>query len=166
MFRFWRGTFVAELTERDVRDISTCACCSKALPSVSSQAHGSRSLRQLEDETDRLGACARRGDHIGIVDHDIAIHRLICGAPDNAKLLAVWESLVAPVRALLLVKYRITDDSDEIERGHRGLIEAIRARDPDLAEDRLKSHIVDTAELVLRIREQEEPDTGTANGEG
>ncbi|MEZ4497288.1 MAG: FCD domain-containing protein [Thermomicrobiales bacterium] len=60
----------------------------------------------------------------------------------------------------------MTDDSDEIERGHRGLIEAIRARDPDLAEDRLKSHIVDTAELVLRIREQEEPDTGTANGEG
>ena len=162
-----RGTFVAELTERDVRDIYNLRVLLEgfAFRQLAS-APDPDLLRQLEEETDRLGVCARRGDHIGIVDHDIAIHRLICGAPDNAKLLAVWESLVAPVRALLLVKYRITDDSDEIERGHRGLIEAIRANDPDLAEDRLKSHIVDTAELVLRIREREEPGAGTGNGEG
>jgi DNA-binding GntR family transcriptional regulator len=71
----------------------------------------------------------------------------------------VWESLVAPVRALLLVKYRISDDSAEIERGHLQLVEAIRAENPDRAEALLKSHIIDTAELVLQLldRDQAEP---------
>ncbi len=152
-----RGTFVAELTERDVRDSYTVRVLLEGFAIRKlAESPSSDVLTQIERDIAALGDCAARGDHLGIVDHDIAIHRSICAAAENEKLLEVWESLVAPVRALLLVKYRVTDDSPEIERSHRSLLEAIRARDPDLAAQRLESHIVDTAELVLKLLDRSE----------
>jgi DNA-binding GntR family transcriptional regulator len=164
-----RGTFVAELTERDVRDIYTLRVLLEghAIRQTASQPDPAV-LERLDALVNDLGSCARRGDHMGIVDLDVDIHRTICASTGNEKLLVVWESLVAPVRALLLVKYRISDDSPEIERGHRSLVEAIREQNPDLAEQLLKSHIVDTAELVLQLLDQDEgtlaADTGRAHG--
>lgn len=154
-----QGIFVAELTEREVRDIYTLR--------VLLEGHAIRTLaadpqfevlRRLDELVERLGACARAGDHIGIVNLDIEIHRTICSASGNAKLLDIWESLVSLVRALLLVKYRVSDDSAEIERSHRSLVEAIRARNPTQAESLLRVHIVDTAELVLNLLERDQRD--------
>ena len=147
-----RGAFVAELSERQVRDSYTLRVLLETYAiRLAATDPAPELLDRLDTLVDALGACAARGDHTGIVDRDVEIHRAICAAAGNEKLLAVWESLVAPVRALLLVKYRVRDDSLEIERGHRKLVEAIQAGDPDLAETLLKSHIVDTAELVLGL---------------
>lgn len=152
-----RGTFVAELSEREVRDSYTLRVLLETYAiRIAAAAPTHELLDRLDALVDALGACAGRGDHTGIVDCDVEIHRAICAAAGNEKLLAVWESLVAPVRALLLVKYRVTDDSPEIEKGHRKLVEAIRAGDPDLAESLLRSHIVDTAELVLGLIDRTE----------
>jgi DNA-binding GntR family transcriptional regulator len=41
------------------------------------------------------------------------------------------------------------DDTPLIAEGHRRLVDAIEAREPQLAEERLRTHIVDTAEQVL-----------------
>jgi DNA-binding GntR family transcriptional regulator len=155
-----RGTFVAELTERDVRDIYTLRVLLEghAIRHIATRPEPAL-LDRLDALVADLGERARKGDHMGIVDLDVEVHRTICVAAGNKKLLDVWESLVAPVRALLLVKYRISDDSAEIERGHLQLVEAIRAENPDRAEALLKSHIIDTAELVLQLldRDQAEP---------
>lgn len=163
-----RGTFVAELTEREVREIYTLRILLEGHAIRLAAAQPSQELLDRLDElVSDLGACAARGDHIGIVDLDVEVHRAICAATDNDKLLDVWESLVAPVRALLLVKYRISDDSPEIERGHRQLVEAIRAEHPDRAEELLKSHIVDTAELVLQLLVRDEAEAaGNGSGNG
>ena len=67
------------------------------------------------------------------------------------------------VRAFLLTKYRVFDDSPEIAQGHERLVNAIRDHKPDLAEELLKSHIIDTAEEVLRILALE-PVTATKEG--
>jgi len=163
-----RGTFVAELTEREVREIYTLRILLEGHAIRLAAAQPARDLLDRLDElVNQLGTCAARGDHIGIVDLDVEIHRAICAATGNDKLLDVWESLVAPVRALLLVKYRISDDSPEIERGHRQLVEAIRAENPGRAEELLKSHIVDTAELVLQLLVRDEAGAaGNGSGDG
>lgn len=160
-----RGTFVAELTERDVRDIYTLRVLLEghAIRHVASQPEAAL-LDRLDALVAELGERASKGDHIGIVDLDVEMHRTICSAAGNKKLLDVWESLVAPVRALLLVKYRISDDSAEIERGHRSLVEAIRAKDPDRAEALLKSHIIDTAELVLKLLDRDQAAPAARDG--
>ena len=159
-----RGTFVAEITPTDVRDIYTLRILLEgfAIRQVT-ELPAQDVLDRLDLLVERLRDCAARRDHIGIVDHDVEFHRTICQATGNKKLLEHWEALVAPVRAFLLTKYRVFDDSPEIAQGHERLVNAIRDHKPDLAEELLKSHIIDTAEEVLRILALE-PVTATKEG--
>jgi DNA-binding GntR family transcriptional regulator len=160
-----RGTFVAEITATDVRDIYTLRILLEgfAIRQATEQPH-QELLERLDQLIEQLRQCAERRDHIGIVDLDVEFHRTICEATGNKKLLEHWEALVSPVRAFLLTKYRIFDDSPEIAQGHERLVDAIRVRKPDLAEELLKSHIIDTAEEVLRILALEETDGNLATG--
>ena len=159
-----RGTFVAEITPTDVRDIYTLRILLEgfAIRQVT-ELPAQDVLDRLDLLVERLRDCAARRDHIGIVDLDVEFHRTICQATGNKKLLEHWEALVAPVRAFLLTKYRVFDDSPEIAQGHERLVNAIRDHKPDLAEELLKSHIIDTAEEVLRILALE-PVTATKEG--
>jgi DNA-binding GntR family transcriptional regulator len=152
-----RGTFVAALSATDVRELYTLRLLLEvyAIRHVAEHRDGAL-LDRLQELVNELQQKAGRRDHLGIVDLDLEIHRSICAASGNRKLLEMWGDLVAPSRALLLTKYRLFDDSPDITLGHQRLVDAIRDRDPDRAEQLLRSHIVDTWEEVLRALAQEE----------
>lgn len=159
-----RGTFVAEITPTEVRDIYTLRILLEGFAiRLATERQDQELLDRLDLLVDELHKRAERRDHLGIVDLDVEFHRTICQATGNQKLLELWEGLVAPVRAFLLTKYRVSDDSPEITQGHARLVNAIRDHKPDLAEELLKSHIIDTAEEVLRILALE-PVTATKEG--
>jgi DNA-binding GntR family transcriptional regulator len=146
-----RGAFVIELTDRDVREIYRLRLlledyairCAAKSPTA-------ELLGQLDALVDDLRAAAIRRDYFAIVDLDLDWHRAICAATGNQRLLEMWGVLVAPTRALLLTKYRLFDDSEEIAQGHQVLLDAIRQHDHDRAAALLEHHITYTHEAVLR----------------
>lgn len=160
-----RGAFVIELTDRDVREIyrvrflleEYAIRCAAENPSP-------ELLDRLDALIDDLRVAATRKDYFAIVDLDLELHREICAATGNRRLLDIWGDLVAPTRALLITKYRLFDDSELITQGHQVLVDAIHQRDPDRAALLLENHITDTHEAVLRSLAHER---GTdANGDG
>ena len=162
-----RGTFVAELTATDVREIYTVRILLEGYAIRHAAAHRDQPLLdRLHELIAALQVKALRRDHLGIVDLDLEIHREICAATGNRKLIEMWGDLVAPSRALLLTKYRLFDDSPEITHGHQRLADAIRDRDPDRAEQLLKSHIIDTWEAVLRALAREGADGNERRDDG
>jgi DNA-binding GntR family transcriptional regulator len=146
-----RGAFVIELTDVDVREIYRLRLlleehairCAAANPAP-------ELLERLETLIADLRASASRRDYFEIVDLDLDFHREICAAAGNRRLLDMWGDLVAPTRALLLTKYRLFDDSDEITHGHEVLLDAIRDRNQENAAALLEHHITNTHEAVLR----------------
>ncbi len=54
------------------------------------------------------------------------------------------------VRALLLTKYRLFDDSAEITHGHEILRDAIQQGDGDYAAILLERHVIDTHEAIVQ----------------
>jgi DNA-binding GntR family transcriptional regulator len=146
-----RGAFVIELTDRDVREIYRLRLLLEAHAIRCAAANpGPDLLDRLESLISDLRSSAFRRDYFEIVDLDLDFHREICAAADNRRLLDMWGDLVAPTRALLLTKYRLFDDSEEITHGHEILLDAIRARDQENAVALLEHHISNTHEAVLR----------------
>ena len=146
-----RGAFVIELTDRDVREIYRLRLLLEDYAiRCAAKAPTEEVLGQLDALVDDLRAAAIRRDYFAIVDLDLDWHRVICAATGNQRLLEMWGDLVAPTRALLLTKYRLFDDSEEIAQGHQVLLDAIRQHDHDRAAALLEHHITNTHEAVLR----------------
>lgn len=162
-----RGAYVIELTDRDVREIyrvrflleEHAIRCAAEDPSP-------ELLDRLDALIDDLRAAANRKDYFAIVDLDLELHREICAATGNRRLLDIWGDLVAPTRALLITKYRLFDDSELITQGHQVLVDAIHQRDPDRAALLLENHITDTHEAVLRSLAHERGTDANGNGPG
>ena len=145
-----RGTFVIELTDRDVREIYRIRLLLEAYAiRCAAREPVPELLGRLDDLMREMRASALSRDYFVIVDLDLDFHREICAATGNLRLLDMWGDLVAPTRALLLTKYRLFDDSELITHGHQVLVDAIRERDQDRAAFLLENHITDTHEAVL-----------------
>jgi DNA-binding GntR family transcriptional regulator len=154
-----RGTYVAELTVTDVREIYTLRILLEAYAiRLAAEQADQEIIDRLQSLTEDLREAADRHDHRRIVDLDLDIHRAICTFTGNAHLLDTWTGLIAQVRALLLTKYRLFDDSPDIARGHQQLVDAIRDHDAQRAEALLHAHISDTAEQVLAALNHQMPD--------
>lgn len=160
-----RGSFVIELTDRDVREIYRIRLLLENYAiRLAAQNPAPDLLDRLDALTSDMRDRALRRDYFAIVDLDLDFHRAICAATDNRRLLDMWGDLVSPTRALLLTKYRLFDDSELIAQGHQVLIDAIRQRDPDRAEELLEIHITDTHEAVLAALAHERAANVDRNG--
>jgi DNA-binding GntR family transcriptional regulator len=158
-----RGAYVIELTDDDVREIYRVRLlledhairCAAADPSP-------ELVARLESLIEAMRVSAMQRDFFAIVDLDLDFHREICAAAGNRRLLTMWGDLVAPTRALLLTKYRLFDDSEEITHGHAVLLDAIQRRDQERAATLLDRHITDTHEAIVQSLAHERTATGTA----
>ena len=160
-----RGAFVIELTDRDVREIYRIRLLLEEYAiRCAAENPTSELLERLDTLVSAMTASAAHRDYFAIVDLDLDLHRLICAATGNQRLLDMWGDLVAPTRALLLTKYRLFDDSEEIAHGHQVLIDAIRQRDQDRAAVLLEGHITNTHEAVLRALAHERARSAAPEG--
>lgn len=146
-----RGAYVIELSDDDVREIYRMRLLLEDYAIRCATEHPTPDLiARLESHIDEMRASAARRDYFAIVDLDLDFHREICGAAGLQRLLTMWGDLVAPTRALLLTKYRLFDDSEEITHGHEILLEAIQQGDKDRAALLLERHVTDTHEEILQ----------------
>lgn len=154
--RHRRGAFVAELTPDDLRD----ACSFRRMletHAVSVGACGATDaeLASLQHLIEELHAVAARQDFERIVDLDLQFHLGICALARSKRLIETWRGMETMLRAFLLLKYALYDDSALIAGSHQPILDALRDRDAERAVQILGAHILDTAEQVLEGLERE-----------
>jgi DNA-binding GntR family transcriptional regulator len=152
-----RGTFVAEINSADAREIYALRTLLEGYSVRQLAEHASdEQVQSLQRLVDKLRAAARKRNYELIVELDLRFHRDVCSFPRNRRLLETWSRMITQLRAMLLTKYELYDDSPAIADSHQELLDAIRSHDPDRAEALVKTHIVETAERVLRLLESSE----------
>lgn len=161
-----RGTYVAKLTTDDLRDI----CNFRSLLEAHAARSGARTttaeeLDELQQIVDELAVAGAQHDFERIVDLDLRFHLVICHLARSKRLLETWLGMETMLRAFLLLKYDLMDDSSLISGGHQPILDALRRGDGELAARLLPPHIMETAELVLK-RLEEERDQESANAAG
>ncbi|MSP13159.1 MAG: GntR family transcriptional regulator [Chloroflexi bacterium] len=154
--RHRRGTYVIELSDADIRDIYSLRILLETYAvRLAAEVVTDEDIEHLQKLIDDLREVAKLRKHEQIVDLDLRFHLEICRFARNKRLLDTWRSMESALRAFLLLKYGLYDDSPEIANSHQPLIDALRQRDPDKAEAVLRSHISETAEHVLHSLEEE-----------
>jgi DNA-binding GntR family transcriptional regulator len=148
------GVYVATLTVQDIRSLEQA---NRALQSLAAElaatAGSDDELNRLEACVARMEACVASGDIHGWIAADQDMHQQIfrmCGNRWIWKLLLQMESLIARVRHIAL---RRPGRIEESTKEHRGVVDAIKSRNPGLAHRAMHSHLVRTEENMISILE-------------
>jgi DNA-binding GntR family transcriptional regulator len=132
------GTFVATLTEQDIRDIYGVRA---ALEGYAARQVGSR-VAPLQSALEEMEAAFESRDMSGLIEADVRFHRTLVGLPGNGRLFGAWCALEAQMRLVLSVtRDRAYRDPQRLAERHRELLDAITSADADLAERRVREHI-------------------------
>jgi DNA-binding GntR family transcriptional regulator len=148
-----RGSFVAELTVKDVEEIYSLRQTieSLALKYLIKRAT-SEELDELDDLVQQMADKVETGYRLSeATELDLAFHRALCRLSGHGRALAAWEALSGQTRILLL-SHRIRNPRDFQERAvdwHRRLVDAIRKRDLERAQDELRKHLATTVDGLL-----------------
>jgi DNA-binding GntR family transcriptional regulator len=147
----FRGTQVREISTDDLLEIYPVRA---ALEAVAARAAATRideaTLARLEDLIGSMRKAAASGDHRAHVDADFAFHQTIIKASGNHVLQHVWQTMrLATTTFVTHSMTQLTHRSlHEIGERHVPVLEALRSRDPNLAEAAMRRHIEEPGDWI------------------
>ena len=114
-------------------------------------------LRRLEKTIATMQGAAARGDERAQIAADFLFHRTIMETAGNRLLLQSWERLQLATTTFLTIA-RSRRSLDDIAARHRPVVDALRARDPQRAEQEMRRHIEEPGEWMRDALAQEAGD--------
>ena len=146
-----RGTFVAELTARDISEIYQVREQLEGFAArIAAEAMSDESINLLDEEIRHLNTLASDGRLVEIVDSDIRLHKLIIASTQNSRLselLGTLDDQMHRVRALF------PQSSQWLQATlaeHADIVKAIKARDGLEAEKAMKIHLRSAREYAIK----------------
>jgi DNA-binding GntR family transcriptional regulator len=143
-----RGTFVTQLSNEDAEEIYSLrrGIESLAVEYVIKRAT-SADLKELDDLVNEMADMIAEDYGVSeATELDMAFHRALCRISGHGRALAAWEALSGQTRILLMS--RITrhprDFQDQVVVWHRRLVDALRERNLELAQEELRRHLAAT----------------------
>jgi DNA-binding GntR family transcriptional regulator len=104
-------------------------------------------LRSLDKLMTKMQRAAERGDERAQIAADFQFHRTIMEASGNWLLLQSWERMQLATTTFLTIT-RSQHSLQDIASRHARLIEALKARDPERAEQEMRRHIEEPGEWL------------------
>lgn len=155
-----RGTFVAELSAKDITEICAlrAAVESMAARIVTEQA-SPEMLARLQQAVNEMTQAANAGDLSRLAALDMSFHETLCRASGNSRLLETWLNMTSLIRTLIDLTNTLYLPADEIVSLHAEVVEHIEHGRAEEAGQALARHILEVGE---RISQEQESDTSDA----
>jgi len=149
-----RGTFVAQLTANDVRDIYDLRIAVEiAAVRLIKQRPEMESFRQLQQAIDDMRA--GEGDAARAAEADLGFHSAVCAASGNSRLHEVFMRQATELLTLLrLDEEKLGHQPDSIAGEHRHLFDALRWGDLGTAEAAFREHLEDARDRMTEYVER------------
>jgi DNA-binding GntR family transcriptional regulator len=148
-----RGYFVVDFSEKDIEEVYSL----RLLLEVEALARGAVHARQedyaqMQNLVDSLAAASRpMVRQPRIVEADLSFHEFICRLADHSRLLFAWNSLRRQTQMLLGITSRTYDDQpDEPRQRHQRILDYMKGKDIEKAQQVLVDHMQDAQERALR----------------
>ncbi|NMG64623.1 FCD domain-containing protein [Azoarcus indigens] len=149
-----RGCYVTEISERDLDEVFTIMALLEGECARSSAARASAAeLEELQDIHRDLERAAEAEDIDRFFEANQAFHHRVQSLADNRWLLQVIEDLRKVIK---LSRHHSLFSEGRLEQSlaeHRGILDALLARDAEAAEARMREHISSGRAALARIAE-------------
>lgn len=147
-----KGAFVAEISSKDVeeifllREILECAAVKIAIPRLKE-----KDLVEMESLFNSISKNIEMKNYKDIFDTDIKLHSLIVDTAGNRRLSKFLNILNGQVHRMRVLSATAPGRLNESLQEHKDILEALKKRDIDLAEQRLKHHIRNIKNTILEM---------------
>jgi len=143
----YKGTYVKEVTLRDVREIFQLRAVLEGLAArLAAPLLEESDLARARELLDSMDSALELGDRPLASQYGAQFHYLILQSADNERLQLIWHNLDDHTQRFRLMSDQISGRLEKSVREHRWILEALEQRDPDLAEARLKAHLFSVLE--------------------
>ena len=143
-----RGTFVTVLTEKDLREIFQLRLMFELCGLESAIAHVSDEV--LESMREEFREAFTSGDTEACAQADTKLHAMIIHSSGNARLQNFMDVLSAQNNIAKAMSRKVDFMTDKSYETHVNILEAIQARDLELAKRLLEAHIRSVEERTIR----------------
>jgi DNA-binding GntR family transcriptional regulator len=153
-----RGYRVLAPDDRDLDEISELRLMLEA-PAVRRTAElaSAAQLDELEREVDAIEASADQGDLAAFLSADRRFHLGLLELTGNTRLVRLVGQLRDQTRLFGLGRMAAVGRLASSAREHREILEAIRARDADRAEELMRAHLEHTRGVWAGLAETDDP---------
>ena len=147
-----KGAFVAEISSKDVeeifllREILECAAVKIAIPRLKEE-----DLIEMESLFNSISKDIEMKNYKNIFDTDIKLHSLIVDTAGNRRLSKFLNILNGQVHRMRVLSATAPGRLNKSLQEHKDILEALKKRDIDLAEQRLKQHIRNIKNNILEM---------------
>ena len=155
------GRYVTILTEKDVRDLHVLRCNLETLAiRLAAQTASAEDRQAMAERMADLEEAAASGDPNEWTRCDIALHRSIWQASDNAYLLKILDSVFGTIFVLAdRDKAHRNRDVEQDLQHHRNLIDLVAAGKAEQASEEMERHLTLALEYSLKTFQVSEPPT-------
>jgi DNA-binding GntR family transcriptional regulator len=159
-----RGMYVATFSRSDIDELFDVNCALERLAVREAAERATpEQVSRLEQLLDELGAAQRSGDQGETVVAELELHRELVATSGNRRLIRLWTQISEEIRFVVAVTQRALPQV-EWAVYELPIIEALRSRDPDLAE-RAVALCFATAHAEIRALSSEAFDLCTRRAE-
>lgn len=144
-----KGTFVVELTERDIWEIYTLRIALETTAvEILAGTIEPEQIETLHTLIDEMRDALRGDERESIVELDMELHESLCQFCGHTRLYEAWRRIADQLLSFLAAADQLYDDSQIIER-HLTLVDAIASGNRELAVETIHEHILNAADRLL-----------------
>ena len=138
----FKGTYVAQLTERDMEELYSLRSAIEAFAIRILIKHiDAQKIKKLESIFLSMQAASKNEDLDKLISEDFRFHQTICELSDHRKLLEVWLTLENQLRVFLTIEKQLFGNSAQFVKSHIPILEAIRKRKIRPAQKAIRDHL-------------------------
>lgn len=149
-----RGTFVSQMVNSSIEELLMLKANLESLAArLAAEKMSDEDMAKLEEQVELMEHLVKERSIERLSQENTKFHRMIRQAAKNPVIYQMIMNVEALDQAFRerTLKYEV-----EVEAGfadHRRVFEAIKERNPELAEKRMKDHITRSAESVLKMQD-------------
>ncbi len=147
-----KGTFVTEITPKEVRDIYSIRAALEALAvRLSVPAFDERDLKNIQDLTDKMEEASRKNNPDVYLDLNQEFHHCFIYGNDNEKLHGIYRSFAKKIARFRKIVLSSPGYLARSSGEHHQITRAVLKKDIDVAERYMKIHLETAGNELLRI---------------
>ena len=144
------GYIVSQITPQDIHEIFELRL---VLEGASLRLAASRALDNALDliaqSANYTYTFKERHSYISFLNHNANFHISIAASTGNQRLALMVAKVMDELTRVFHLGLDLRDSAEEMRRDHQALVEALRKRDPDLAEQRVRAEILLSRDRIL-----------------
>ena len=144
----FKGTHVAQLTERDMEELYSLRSALEELAvRILIENLDEKKIKELETIILSMQKASQSGQLDQMISEDLRFHQTICELSGHRKLFEIWRTLESQLQVFLTIEKDFFETAYQFVSTHDPIMDAIKHRDVKKAEKAIRDHL----ELAMRI---------------